>query len=147
MSQQELRFEEQIAAPIESVFELLADHQRFVALFGSQCTVTRPGDDRAEPNGCGSVRRIGPGALSFDETIVHFERPTRIDYVISRGSPLKNHLGSLRLSAQGGGTRLDYIIRFEGRLPLVGKLVAAALREAWRRNARARLRELERSGG
>lgn len=143
MPQHELQFHQDIAAPIERVFEFLADHHHFASLFGGSCTVIREGDDRAEPQGCGSVRRLGPGPLSFDETIVAFDRPNGIDYVISRGSPIKNHRGTVRLQRRGDHTVLDYRIVFDGRLPGTGALVAQALQLAWKLHAPKRLRSLE----
>ncbi|NGY05805.1 SRPBCC family protein [Solimonas terrae] len=143
MAQREVHFHEQINAPIDRVFEFLADHQNFAALFGGRCTRIKPGDDAAEPNGVGSVRRIGPGPLAFDETIVVFDRPQRIDYTISRGSPLKNHLGSIRLRNTGAGTEIDYVIRAEGRLPGLGALAGHALALAWKANARKQFAKIE----
>jgi len=136
----EIHIDETIDAPIERVFEHLADHHNFTALFGASCERVAEGED--EPNGLGSVRRIGPGPLSFDETIVVFERPTRIHYRITRGSPLRNHRGEIELSARGDQTLLDYRIRFEGKLPLVGGLVKRALERGWSRNGPAALARL-----
>lgn len=144
MPQQEVHFRERIHAPIASVFEFLSQHPNFASLFGGSCAVVRAGDDPREPNGVGSVRRIGPGPLSFDEQIVAFERPTRLDYTIVRGGPLKNHLGTITLTADGADTALDYVIRFDGKLPGVGALVARALRFGWQRCARQAFARIER---
>lgn len=140
---QDIQIHERIAASPEAVFELLADHEQFVALFGGQGRRIREGE--TEPNGVGSIRRIGPGPIAFEETIVAFDRPHRIDYSITRGSPLRDHLGEIRLQADGRHTVLDYRIRFSGRLPLIGTLVAAALRFAWKQNARKAFARLERN--
>lgn len=137
---QEIRIRETLQASPEQVFDHLADHQKFVALFGGQGRRVADGQDT--PNGLGSVRRIGSGPVAFEETITAFERPHRIEYRITRGSPLRDHHGEIRLSADGDGTRLDYQIRFRGRFPLIGRLVAAALRAGWRRHARHQLQAL-----
>lgn len=134
---QTIHIQETVAAPIERVFELFADHQRFTALFGGSCE--RIVDGAPEPNGLGSVRRIGRGPLSFDETIVAFEPHARIDYEITRGGPLENHLGQICLREVDGATEVDYRIRFEGKLPLVAPLVKKVLEFAWRRHAPAQL--------
>lgn len=144
MPKHEVRFHEQIEAPIESVFEFLSDHQNFASLFGGHCTRIRVGDDSTELNGVGSTRRIGPGPLSFDEKIVAFERPSRIDYTIVRGGPLKNHLGSIQLRSVDGGTALDYVIHFDGKLPGLGTASALALKAAWKQKARKALATLTR---
>jgi len=144
MPKHEVRFHEQIEAPIECVFEFLSDHQNFASLFVGHCTRIRVGDDSTELNGVGSIRRIGPGPLSFDEKIVAFDRPSRIDYTIVRGGPLKNHLGSIRLHSADGGTALDYVIRFDGKLPGLGMASALALKAAWKQKARKAMAPLGR---
>ena len=137
---QTIEIRETVAAPIDRVFELFADHQRFSGLFGGRCE--RVVEGTPEPNGLGSVRRIGPGALAFDETIVAFEPNARIDYQITRGSPLKNHLGQITFREVDGATEVDYRIRFEGKVPLVAWVIKKALEWAWRRHASAQLAAL-----
>lgn len=121
--------ETDFAAAPEVVFNYFSDHQKFARIFGGSCVRVKDGTD--EPNGLGSVRRIGPGPLAFEETIVAFERPHRIDYAITRGGPLKNHLGEIRFLKTAGGTRVDYRIRFESRIPLLGYGVAVLLKAAY----------------
>lgn len=140
---QEVRFQTTVKAPRERVFAFLADHQKFARLFGSTCT--RIKDGQGDVNGLGSVRRLGPGPLSFDETIVTFEPHRRIEYSVTRGSPIKNHLGTVDLSdAAGGGTAIDYVIRFDGKIPGTGAPIAALLRFALKANAGKALSTLER---
>ena len=135
--QHEIHIREQIDAPVDAVFERFADHTWFTSLFGSSCE--RVVDGEGEPNGLGSVRRIGPGPLSFDETIVVFEPGQRLHYTITRGSPLKNHMGEIEFIDEGGKTVVDYRIRFEGKLPGAGTLTKAVLERAWKLNARKKL--------
>lgn len=142
MPQHEVRIQETIAAPPERVFAFLAEHENFARLFGGRCVRVKDGE--GEVNGLGSVRRIGPGPLSFDETIVTYEPSRKLEYAITRGSPLKNHRGTLDLQPVNGGTRLDYVIRFDGKLPLVGAVVAKALATAWRLNAPKQLAQIAR---
>jgi carbon monoxide dehydrogenase subunit G len=142
MSQHELHFQESIRAPLAQVFEFLADHDNFASMFGGSIRVVKAG--HTEPHGVGSVRRIGPGPLSFDEEIVTFERPNRIEYKIVRGGPLKDHLGTILLKPSGEGTELDYTIRFKGKLPGLGTLTEQLLGFAWKRSARKALSKLER---
>ncbi len=141
MSQQQVRQHVRIHAPIERVFDFFADHERFVTLLGGRCQRIVDGD--TEPNGLGSVRRIGPGPLSFDETIVTFEPGKRIEYAITRGGPIRNHLGTIDFRDDRGATVVDYVIRFEPKIPLTGKLIASALKLAWNTNAPKVLARLE----
>ena len=140
MSQQ-IRQHVRVRAPVERVFAFFADHERFITLMGGRCRRIVDGQD--EPNGLGSVRRIGPGPLSFDETIVAFEKNARIEYAITRGSPVRNHRGVIEFRADRGQTLVDYVIRFEPKLPLTGGLIASGLKLAWKLNAPKVLATLE----
>jgi len=141
MPKHEIRLSARIHAPVEKVFAFFADHERFGTLFGGSARRIREGD--REPNGLGSVRRIGPGPLSFDETIVAFEPNQRIDYQITRGSPIKNHIGQIRFSHADGATLVDYVIRFDPKIPCTGGLIAKLLDGGWSANAAKILKRLE----
>lgn len=143
MPKHEIQIRKHIRAPLHEVFEFFADHHRFVSLFGARCTVIQNGP-ADEPNGLGSVRRVGPGPLALDEEIVHFERPTRIDYMIVRGGPLKNHRGSIRFTETADGTDVDYVIRFDSRLPGLGGVFVHGLQKIWSLQAPKALAVLER---
>ncbi|MEQ1440165.1 SRPBCC family protein [Fontimonas sp. SYSU GA230001] len=142
MPSQEVRVQARVHAPIEKVFAFFADHERFATLLGGRCT--RIKDGQGDPNGLGSVRSIGPGPLAFEETIVTFEPNQRIEYTVTRGSPIKNHLGTIDFHAEDDVTVVDYVIRFDGKLPFTGPLIAAALRAAWNRSSPRVLAQLER---
>ncbi|MDM4770647.1 SRPBCC family protein [Solimonas sp. SE-A11] len=143
MPRYEVRLAATVRAPVSEVFEFFADHERFTTLFGSSGLRIREGE--LETNGIGSVRRIGSGSSSFDETIVAFEPNRRIDYQVTRGSPIKNHLGQIQFSTDHGATKIDYLIRFDPKIPCTGKLLVLALQLMWRRNAPKRLKGLERA--
>lgn len=140
MPKHEVVLQETVKAPRDKVFAFFADHEKFVSLFGGACTRIKEGRD--EPNGLGSVRRLLPGLLSFDETIVKFDKPSVIHYQITRGGPLKNHLGMIEFTDLGSQTRVDYVIRFDGKLPGIGTLVEFLLRKGWKANAPRRLAKL-----
>jgi len=141
MPSQEVRLYERIHAPVETVFAFFADHARFATLFGGRCERIREGDGDA--NGLHSVRRLGRGPLSFEETIVAFEPNQRIAYQITRGSPLKHHVGIITFRGDGNTTAIDYVIRFDGRFPGIGPLIAKGLAFAWRRHAPTALAPLQ----
>lgn len=141
MPKHEIRLTARVDAPVEKVFAFFADHEKFATLFGSRCERVKEGQD--EPNGLGSVRRLGPGPLSFDETIVAFDKNRRIDYQITRGSPLKNHIGQIRFSNEGGITEIDYVIRYDVKIPCTGRLIRRILSSGWNANAPKVLKRLE----
>ena len=107
MPQHQLHFTAQVDAPLAAVFELFADHRRFSWLFGMPCRVVATGRD--EPHGVGSVRRLLAGPLSFDETVIAFERNRAIDYRISRGGPRLPHRDREGRHREGQGVRADVI--------------------------------------
>ena len=138
---QHLHFDHSFKTAPEPLFDLLADHERFGEIWGSQLTRIRAGNDPGEINGVGSIRRCEMGGLSYEETITGFDRPNEIAYTVSKGSAAKNHLGRIRLSeTQPGTTRLAYDIEFDARLPLTGPLVARFMRKAWQAGAVDRIR-------
>jgi hypothetical protein len=66
MAQHEVRFSEDFDAPRAAVFEQFANHEKFGAAatgpIGTRLGLLRKirsGDDPAQPDGVGSVRRIG----------------------------------------------------------------------------------------
>lgn len=128
-----IRVEMEFGRPVADLFALLSDHEKLGSVLGGNIRRTRDGE--GEPNGLGSVRTIRVGPLpSFDETITAFEPERRIEYRITRGSPLRRHLGVMQFSATpGGGSRLLYTIEFESRIPLAGPLIRAGLERALRK--------------
>ena len=122
--------------PRNKVFALFADHQRFGKLLGAP--VKRIKDsDQANPNGLGSVRRIGIGPIGLEETITSFEPDSLIEYTIISFSPIRNHLGRIRFEdTPEGHTRVRYRISFDDIVPYTGKLVGTGLEWAIRRGIR-----------
>lgn len=127
---------ETIAVPRARVFALLADHEQFGKLLGAP--VRRIKDsDQADPNGVGSVRKIGFGPIGVKETVLRFEPDKVIEYAITSLSPIRNHRGRIRFSdTPEGQTRVHYTIVFEDIIPLSGKLLRAGLEQALRRGIR-----------
>ena len=113
-------------APIEVVFDRLADHPRFIRGEGiDYCRVKVPGRD--EPNGLGAIREVRALGLLFSEEITRFERPHGYDYRITefrtasgRKLPFHHERGWLTLAAETGHTRVDWRSRFRIPIPLVG---------------------------
>ena len=115
---------------LPDVFEALADHNNLGKVFG--VPVRRIRDGQSEPNGVGSVRKIGVGPLGIEETVTALVPNESIDYRITRGGfPIKNHRGRIAFAhGAQGGTRVDWTIEFESRLPLMGPALAFALKTA-----------------
>ncbi|WP_375002916.1 SRPBCC family protein [Aeromicrobium sp. CTD01-1L150] len=111
----------------QTVFDALGEHERLGDVFGASVSRVRDGDESR--NGVGSVRRLKIGPLpSFEETVTEAEPGRLICYRITKGSPLTGHWGEQRLQPTAdGGTRLEYRIGFDARLPGVARIVATAL--------------------
>lgn len=131
MPQQCVRLSAQIDASPETVFDFFCDHESFGKIWTGNFKRIKDSDDPGNPNGVGSVRLISNGPLNFEETQTRCERPEVIEYQVTRGSPIKNHLGRIQLIAENGGTRIDYSIEFDPKIPGTGCLIAWTIRRDW----------------
>ena len=136
MAMYTIEIAETFDVPRRKVFALFADHHRFGKLLGAP--VKRIKDsDQADPNGIGSVRKIGIGPIGLEETVLNFEPDSLIEYAITSLSPIRNHHGRIRFEdTPDGRTRLNYTITFEDVVPFTGKVVSTALEQGIRRGIR-----------
>ena len=114
--------------PPERVFAYLSEHENLADIFGAK--VTRLGDGQdGQRNGVGSVRRLQIGPLpAFEETVTEFVPSERIVYKITKGSPLRGHVGVMTFTGQSeGGTHLHYDIRLASPIPGLAAIVQASL--------------------
>ena len=133
MAVQRIEIEKRFPFSVDKLFAHLSEHENLSSLF-APARVSRLRNGDHDRNGVGSVRklRIPPGP-PFEETVTAFEPNALIEYRITRGSPLRNHHGCMRFSADDGGSLLHYTITFEGKLPLSGPLIRLLLGNAIRR--------------
>lgn len=146
MAQQAVRFEQFFATPRERVFAWFADHGKFGRLWPGRTRRVQVSADPAHPDGLGSVRQIRSAGLTFEETITAFEPPARIEYRVTRGGPVRNHVGRLSFTEVSGGTKLDYAIEFDPRVPFTGGLIASVLCAAWQRGVQRAVEDLAGGG-
>lgn len=126
MAQQTINIVQEFNAPIEQVFQALSDHENFGRICGIK--MKRIKDGEGEPNGLGSIRKISIGPLPpFEETITGYQANSLIEYKITRGSPIKNHVGTLRFSGEGDRTVLHYTILLESKIPFTTGLIKSTL--------------------
>ncbi|NYJ01793.1 uncharacterized protein YndB with AHSA1/START domain [Nocardioides thalensis] len=111
-----------LRAPIEEVFEAYTDHERLADLpMVISAKVTVPG--RTEKNGLGAVREVNGGLIWLREEMVGWERPTLMEYSITRSRPASTHeLGRVEFSEVPGGTKVVWTTRFG----LENKMLAVA---------------------
>lgn len=127
MTQQTITMHFDFNKPLEQVFAELSDHE----FFGKTCGINmkRVKDGKGFENGISSVRKISIGLLpSFEETITKFVPNEHIEYKITKGSPIKNHVGTLDFAQTENGCSLDYVIKLESKIPMTTGLIASGLK-------------------
>lgn len=127
MSLQTIKIVQSFNAPVDQVFSVLSDHERFGKIIG--VNTKRIKDGQGSENGLGSIRKMNIGPLpSFQETITDFKQDALIEYKITQGSPIKNHVGVMKFSAQGDKQSvLHYTIQLESKIPFTTSVIKKAL--------------------
>ncbi len=122
MSSQRIEVHMDFPYPVAELFAYLAAHENQAKTFGVK--VERLSDGQGHKDGVGSSRRLAAPLLpAWDEAVTVFEPPTRLEYRVTRGSPLRDHHGTILFAPIPTGTHIDYTITFEPRIPLTGWLV------------------------
>jgi Polyketide cyclase / dehydrase and lipid transport len=107
------------SAPIEAVFDRLTDHANYKNVSPLRISeLVRLGEP--EPNGVGAIRRMGLVGPTQTEEVTVFERPTRFDYQLRSGLPVRDHTGTVELAETGAGTHITYSVRSTPSLPIPG---------------------------
>ena len=128
---QRIEIDEDFGLPVERVYAYLAEHENLAAVFGVKIARVRDGDESR--NGVGSVRQLRIGLMPpFEETVTAVVPNERIDYRITKGSPLKDHSGSMQFSSTGSGTHLHYVIEFNAA-PGLAQVIKAGLERSIRK--------------
>jgi uncharacterized protein YndB with AHSA1/START domain len=124
---QRIEIHQDFAIPVEKLFALLGEHENLETIF-HPTKIRRIADGKVARNGVGSAREMRAlGGPAFVETVTAYRENELIEYRITRGSPLKNHLGVMRFSSTPTGSHLHYTIEFEGKLPLIAPVIRAVL--------------------
>jgi uncharacterized protein YndB with AHSA1/START domain len=139
-----VRVEQTLRAPIDRVFDLISDHAGYSRFSGVQRSeLLREGE--TERNGVGALRRAHSRPLWFEEEILVFERPTRMDYVIRRtNAPIHHQGASMLLEETGSDTRVVWTTMTEITTPVIGRAAGAAMAPVLRRRLRGVLTDVER---
>lgn len=121
--------EREVAAPPETVFDVLTDHRGYAAI-----TPMRRSELEREgvpaPNGVGAIRVLRSVGPPLREEVIGFDRPGRFSYRLLSGAPVRDHVGTVELTPSGAGTRVVYAVRTMPTVPVVGGLVVAVVRTA-----------------
>jgi len=119
-----VRVERTLDKPIETVFDMLTDHEGYTRFRGiSEAELLEEG--REEKNGEGAWRKLTSAKGFFVERITRFERPTRIDYYVEESKPLslRHDRGEITLSPEGNGTKVVWISEGHALVPILGTLL------------------------
>lgn len=120
-------FVRQVAAPPETVFEVLTDHRRYAEITPvRKSKLEREG--KPAPNGVGAIRVLSAVGPPLREETIVYEEPSRFSYKLLSGAPLRDHVGTVELTPQDGGTKVTYAVRTNPTLPLVGGVAVAVAR-------------------
>jgi uncharacterized protein YndB with AHSA1/START domain len=132
-----------IAAPIETVFDVLTDHRSYARITPLRSsTLEREGDPA--PNGVGAVRVLKVAGPPIREEVTEFSSPSRFAYKMLSGAPVKSHTGTVDLTSSGSGTRLSWRVDSTPSIPVPAPLWAATVKPVINMLLRAVVRESER---
>jgi len=128
--------------PVERVFRRYTDHAGWTDWAGlGRVYLTRDGSP--DPNGVGAVRAFSstPG---LREEVVRFEPPSLMEYRVIQGPvPMRDHLGEVRFTPEGSGTRLTWRVSFRSGIPGLGWLLERGLTLLFRRMLASLARDLD----
>jgi hypothetical protein len=130
---QRIEIVQEFRLPVQRLFAYLEEHENLETIFKpARITRVRSGD--TDRNGVGSVRSLSlPLSPPFEETVTAFKANELIEYRITKGSLLRNHHGVMQFFALQEGSRLQYTIEFEGKLPLVAAVFKTGLERSIRK--------------
>jgi uncharacterized protein YndB with AHSA1/START domain len=126
----EIHLQRTIAAPVEEVFDWLADPANLAAA----PLVLKAGYAKGSSGpGAGSVREVTGAGTWFREDITAYDRPHSYSYLIVRSfPPFKHEGGTLTFTASGDGTRVDWLTNYTHPAWAGGKLLEAVSRPVLR---------------
>lgn len=131
-----LHVQHEFTKPVDRVFAYLSEHENLGTIFPAKVERLRDGED-GHRNGVGSCRRLGsPGLPAFEETVTEFVPNEKIEYRITKGSPLRGHVGVMKFAPRPDGSTLDYTIRLASPVPGLAAIVKVALTRSIRSGLR-----------
>jgi uncharacterized protein YndB with AHSA1/START domain len=136
-------FHRDVAAPPETVFEVLVDHRGYAAITPlRKSELEREGDPA--PNGVGAIRVLRSVGPPLREEVLTYEEPHRFSYKLLSGAPLEDHVGTVELTPQGSGTKVVYAVRTMPTVPVVGAVVVAVAKQGVKQLLNGIAKEAER---
>jgi uncharacterized protein YndB with AHSA1/START domain len=119
----EIHLERTIAAPVDQVFDWLADPANLAA--APLALKAGYAKDSSGP-GVGAARQVVGVGTWFREEITAYDRPHSYSYLIVRSFPAFNHEGgTLTFTASGDGTHVDWLSNYTHPARAGGKVMEA----------------------
>jgi hypothetical protein len=107
---------------------VLTDHRRYAELTPlRKSELEREGDP--DPNGLGAIRKLTAVGPPLREEVIAYEPDERFSYKLLSGLPVRDHVGTVKLTASGGGTEMVYAVRTQPTVPLAGSVVVAVVKQ------------------
>lgn len=119
--------------PVAEVFDVLSKHATYnQAFWPIQVVRIKDSADPERPDGIGSVRKMGFGAIKpLQEQITLLEENQCIEYKIINNPLVSHHLGRLVFQPlSANSTLVTYTIEFDGKIPFSSLLVLSQLKVA-----------------
>lgn len=133
----------EVKAPPETVFEVLTDHRRYAEITPiRRSELEREGEPA--PNGVGAIRVLSSVGPPLREETIVYEPSRRFSYKLLSGAPLRDHVGTVALEPDGGGTKLTYAVRTQPTIPVVGGVAVAVAKFGVKQLVDGIVRESER---
>jgi uncharacterized protein YndB with AHSA1/START domain len=121
-------FTREIAAPAETVFEVLTDHRRYAEMTPlRKSELEREGEPA--PDGLGAIRRLSAVGPPLREEVIAYAPDERFSYKLLSGLPVRDHVGTVKLTAAGSGTEMIYAVRTQPTVPVVGPVIVAMVKQ------------------
>ncbi|OBK23208.1 polyketide cyclase [Mycobacterium asiaticum] len=117
----EIHVQRTIAAPVEQVFDWLADP---ASLVRAPLVLKSSWAPDSPPLGPGAVRKVVGTGMWFREEIPTYDRPNSYSYLIVASFPAFNHEGgTLTFTPAGDGTHVDWLSHYTHPLRAGGRLM------------------------
>lgn len=125
---QRMRFVKDFDLPPDRVFDFFAEHENLGGILGAGVTRISDGTD-GNRNGVGSARRLDPpGPVpAFEETVTEFVPGEKIEYRVTKGTPLNHHVGVVTFTPTDSGTHMEWNIEIGTALPGLDFVIAKIL--------------------
>lgn len=128
----EIRVQRTIAAPVEQVFDWMADPANLVT---APLVIKSAWAKDSAPLGAGAVREVLGAGMWFREEIPVYDRPSKYSYLIVGSFPKFDHDGgTLTFTPSGDGTQVEWLTNYTHPLHAGGKLMEAVSRPLLRLN-------------